>query len=87
MILPITIPQKNLFRQKNSLEKSFRANLQTTEKRAFDVWKRLGKKSGLYDKVVDILKGADKNVVELSGIKSNPSYSQLKRGSKTRPRE
>lgn len=40
------------------------------------------KKSGLYDKVVDILKGAGKNVVELSGIKSNPSYSQLKEGAR-----
>ncbi len=39
------------------------------------------KKSGLYDEVIKILKLADKNVTELSGIKSNPSYSQLLKGS------
>ena len=38
------------------------------------------KKSGLYDKVIAILKDAGKNVVELSGIKSNPSYAQLLKG-------
>ena len=38
------------------------------------------KKSGLYDEVIKILKLADKNVSELSGIKSNPSYSQLLKG-------
>ncbi len=40
------------------------------------------KKSGLYDKVTDILKSAGKNVTELSGIKSNPSYSQLLEGAR-----
>ena len=40
------------------------------------------KKLGLYDKVVEILKDAGKTVVELSGIKSNPSYSQLKEGAR-----
>lgn len=38
------------------------------------------KKSGLYDKVVGILKNSQKKIVELAGIKSNPSYSQLKEG-------
>ncbi len=38
------------------------------------------KKSGLYDEVIKILKAADKNITELSGIKSNPSYSQLLKG-------
>lgn len=38
------------------------------------------KKSGLYDEVLSILKSAGKKVFELSGIKSNPSYSQLKEG-------
>ena len=38
------------------------------------------KKSGLYDKVTAILKDSGKNVVELSGIKSNPSYAQLLKG-------
>lgn len=38
------------------------------------------KKGGLYDEVIKILKLADKNVTELSGIKSNPSYSQLLKG-------
>lgn len=40
------------------------------------------KKSGLYDKITENLKNADKTVVELSGIKSNPSYSQLLEGAK-----
>lgn len=38
------------------------------------------KKSGLYDKIVSILNSAQKNITELSGIKSNPSYSQLLEG-------
>ena len=40
------------------------------------------KKSGLYDKVIEILNSADKKVTELSGIKSNPSYSQLLEGAR-----
>lgn len=40
------------------------------------------KKSGLYDTISDILKKAGKKVVELSGIKSNPSYSQLLEGAR-----
>ena len=40
------------------------------------------KKSGLYDKVISILEESQKTVVELSGIKSNPSYSQLLEGAK-----
>lgn len=40
------------------------------------------KKSGLYDKIIEILKKAKKNVVELSGIKSNPSYSQMLEGAR-----
>ena len=40
------------------------------------------KKSGLYDNVLAILKQADKNVTELSGIKSNPSYTQLLEGAR-----
>ncbi len=40
------------------------------------------KKSGLYDQIVHILKGADKNIVELAGIKSNPTYAQLSEGAK-----
>ncbi len=38
------------------------------------------KKIGLYDKVIEILKSANKNVVELEGIKPNPSYSQVLEG-------
>lgn len=38
------------------------------------------KKSGLYDKVLKILNDCGKNVTELSGIKSNPSYKQLLEG-------
>lgn len=40
------------------------------------------KKSGLYDKVIEILNSANKKVTELSGIKSNPSYSQLLEGAR-----
>lgn len=40
------------------------------------------KKSGLYDEVTDILKRAGKTVVELAGIKSNPSYAQMLEGAK-----
>ena len=38
------------------------------------------KKSGLYDKVIKILTDAEKCVTELPGIKSNPTYDQLKEG-------
>lgn len=40
------------------------------------------KKIGLYDKVIDILKSSDKNVIELAGIKPNPSYNQLLEGAR-----
>lgn len=40
------------------------------------------KKSGLYDKIIAILNKAGKKVVELSGIKSNPSYAQLLEGAR-----
>ncbi len=38
------------------------------------------KKIGLYDEVVKILKECGKNIVELSGIKPNPSYTQVIEG-------
>lgn len=40
------------------------------------------KKMGLYDVIMKILKESGKNVVELAGIKPNPSYSQLLEGAK-----
>ena len=40
------------------------------------------KKSGLYDKIINILKNADKNVFELANVKSNPSYASVLEGSK-----
>lgn len=40
------------------------------------------KRSGLYDRIVDILKKGEKNIVELEGIKSNPSYVQLLEGAR-----
>ena len=40
------------------------------------------KKSGLYDDVIGILKKAGKNVAELAGIKSNPTYNQLLEGAR-----
>ncbi len=38
------------------------------------------KSIGLYDKVTEILKQSGKSVVELAGIKSNPTYRQVLRG-------
>lgn len=40
------------------------------------------KKSGLYDEITAILQKAGKTVVELSGIKSNPTYAQLLEGAR-----
>lgn len=40
------------------------------------------KKIGLYDKVIQILNNCGKNIIELSGIKPNPSYSQVLEGGK-----
>lgn len=40
------------------------------------------KASGLYDQLMEVLRIADKNVVELSGINSNPRYSQVLEGAR-----
>ena len=40
------------------------------------------KKSGLYDKVISILQSCGKRVVELPGIKSNPTYRQMMEGAR-----
>ena len=40
------------------------------------------KKIGLYDTVIKALKNTDKNIVELSGIKSNPAYNQMMEGAR-----
>ncbi len=40
------------------------------------------KKIGLYDNVIEILKSSGKNIIELSGIKPNPSYKQVLEGAK-----
>ena len=40
------------------------------------------KKSGLYDKIVNTLKDEGKKIVELPGIKSNPTYEQMMTGAK-----
>lgn len=40
------------------------------------------KKIGLYDKVMDILNKCEKTVIELSGIKSNPTYAQMMEGAR-----
>ena len=40
------------------------------------------KKLGLYDKVVKILHDAGKTVVELPGIKPNPTYAQMMEGAR-----
>jgi alcohol dehydrogenase YqhD (iron-dependent ADH family) len=39
-------------------------------------------KNGLYDKVMEILKESNKKVVELQGIKSNPTYTQMMEGAR-----
>lgn len=38
------------------------------------------KQTGLYDKIIEILKSCDKTIIELSGIKPNPSYYQVLEG-------
>ena len=40
------------------------------------------KKSGLYDEITAVLQKAGKTVVELSGIKSNPTYTQMLEGAR-----
>lgn len=40
------------------------------------------KNIGLYDEIIHILTECNKNVVELSGIKSNPTYAQMMEGAK-----
>lgn len=40
------------------------------------------KKIGLYDKVMEILKNGGKKVIELSGIKPNPTYAQMMEGAR-----
>lgn len=40
------------------------------------------KKTGLYDEIMSILKQAQKNVIEFSGIMSNPTYSKVQEGIK-----
>ncbi len=38
------------------------------------------KKNGIYDEIVGILNGAEKNVTEFSGIMSNPTYAKVQEG-------
>ena len=40
------------------------------------------KKNGVYDELMSILKNAGKNVVEFSGIMSNPTYAKVQKGAK-----
>ena len=40
------------------------------------------KRTGLYDEVMSVLKEAGKNVVEFSGIMSNPTYAKVQEGAK-----
>ena len=40
------------------------------------------KRTGLYDEVIAILKENGKNVVEFSGIMSNPTYQKVQEGAK-----
>lgn len=38
------------------------------------------KRTGIYDKVVDLLKGAGKRIVDFGGIMSNPTYEKVQEG-------
>lgn len=40
------------------------------------------KKNGIYDELMSILKAAGKNVMEFSGIMSNPTYAKVQEGAK-----
>jgi alcohol dehydrogenase YqhD (iron-dependent ADH family) len=40
------------------------------------------KKLGIYDKVIEILQAAGKKVIELPGVKSNPTYVQMMEGAR-----
>ena len=40
------------------------------------------KKNGIYDELVGILNAAEKNIIEFSGIMSNPTYEKVKEGVK-----
>ena len=40
------------------------------------------KKMGLYDEILKMLKQAGKKVIELSGVKSNPTYAQMMEGAR-----
>lgn len=40
------------------------------------------KKNGIYDELTDILKNAGKNVIEFTGIMSNPTYEKVLEGAK-----
>ena len=40
------------------------------------------KKSGLYDSIVEILKSAGKNIIDLPGVMSNPTSEKLVEGAK-----
>ena len=40
------------------------------------------KKTGLYDEIMGVLKQAQKNVIEFSGIMSNPTYNKVREGIK-----
>lgn len=40
------------------------------------------KKMGLYERIIEILQSSGKKVVELSGIKSNPTYAQMMEGAR-----
>lgn len=65
---------------KNSME-HLANELQNYEKNILLLYgKGSVKKMGLYDQIIDILNSCNKNIVELSGIKPNPSYSQVLEG-------
>lgn len=40
------------------------------------------KRNGIYDEIINILQSAGKNVIEFSGIMSNPTYTKVQQGAK-----
>ncbi|MBO4311432.1 MAG: iron-containing alcohol dehydrogenase, partial [Desulfovibrionaceae bacterium] len=67
---------------RNALEK-LSAELEGFGKNVLFVYGKSSiKKSGLYDKVIGILQSCGKCVVELPGIKSNPTYRQMMEGAR-----
>lgn len=68
---------------KGSCEKAFNAELGKVGKNVMLAYGGGSiKKNGIYDEIMKLFKEADKNVVEFSGIMSNPTYKKVQEGAK-----